>query len=72
MTDSYFVIFNSQGVQRFAKSEKFELKSGEHAVKMTIEVPDEAFAKPQIPVTRVVIPTELLSRTIEVAPEVGQ
>lgn len=69
MKDSYFVIFNRRGIDRFTKTEKFDLKAGEHAVRMEIEVPDEVFVKPTIPTTRVLIPAESLRRTIDVTSE---
>ncbi|AIE83506.1 hypothetical protein [Fimbriimonas ginsengisoli] len=65
MKDSYYVIFNRRGIDRLLKTDRFDLKSGECVVRMEIEVPDSVFAKPVIPVTRVVIPAESINRTIE-------
>lgn len=65
MKDGYYVIFNRNGIDRFNKTDRFDLKAGEYAVRMEIEVPDEVFVKPAIPVTRVTIPAEYLHRSID-------
>lgn len=65
MKDSYYVIFNKNGIDRMLKTDRFDLKSGEYAVRMMLEVPDSVFVKPCIPTTYVTIPPESISRTIE-------
>lgn len=64
MKDSYYVIFNRKGVDRFCKSDSFILKSGEYAVQMNLEVPDEVFAKPKIPTVKFTLDPEQIQRTI--------
>lgn len=41
MTDAYFVIFNKNGIDRFLKTDRFDLKSGEYAVRMEIATSPE-------------------------------
>lgn len=53
MKDHYYIKFNPDGIQQFYKTDNFRLGPGEHAVRMEIEVPDEIFIKPPIPVTRI-------------------
>lgn len=62
MTDTYYVIFNRHGIDRMLKTDKFTLKAGEHAVQMILEVPDEVFVKPRIPVTRITIDPSQVTR----------
>ena len=66
MKDGYYVIFNRKGIDRFCKSETFQLKPGEHAVKIMLEVADEVFVKPPIPVTRVIVDPSQVVRNIGV------
>lgn len=69
MKDTYYVVFNRNGIDRFLRTDRFELKSGEYAVQCDFEVPDELFAPVSIPKTRIVIPIEAVRRTIEASLE---
>lgn len=69
MKDNYFVIFKRTGIDRLCRSEKFTLKAGEHAVEMVLEVPDEVFIKPDIPVCRIQIDPSQVTRNISAVAE---
>lgn len=64
MKDSYFVIFNKRGIDRFTKTENFKLNAGEHAMQVELEVPDEVFRKPPIPKTRILVDPSQVVRNI--------
>ena len=71
MKDSYFVIFNKTGIVCFAKTQNFQLKSGEHALQVELVVPNEVFINPPIPVTRIVVDPSQVVRQIGVETEQG-
>lgn len=61
MKDHYYIKFSRHGIEEFYKTDKFRLGPGEHAVRMEIEVPDEIFIKPPIPVTRITLnPSQII------------
>lgn len=64
MKAPYFVIFDRHGINRFAKTDKFELKSGEYVVQMILEIPDDLFVKPTIPVVSLTLDREMLVRSL--------
>jgi hypothetical protein len=49
MKDFYYVIFNRRGIDRFVRTDRFQLKGGEFAQRVDFEVDDGLFAKVQIP-----------------------
>jgi hypothetical protein len=72
MKDSYYVVFNEERIDRFLRSDKFTLNSGEYAVRMEFEVPQEVFAPVHIPTTKVVIPADAVRRTIDIEVQVSE
>lgn len=65
MRAPYYVIFDRNGINRFAKTDKFDLKSGEYCVQMVLEIPDSLFITPPIPVVAVTISQDMLMRTLQ-------
>ena len=49
MKDTYYVIFNRNRIDRFTRSDSFQLKGGEYAQRIDFEVDDDLFKKVQIP-----------------------
>lgn len=70
MKDTVYVIVNKVGFQRALKTDSFDLRPGERAFKLAIEVPDEAFAPQRLPTVRLMIPSDQLQTVIEA--EIGE
>lgn len=58
-------MFNRDGFVQAYKTEKFELRQGHYATEVRLEVPDEAFGPPGLPVVSLRIPADSLRRRIE-------
>lgn len=73
MTIPFYAIFNKNGFDRAVKGDAFQLKSHERACRIEIEIDDDAFDSPPVPVVRISVPKEALTRTFvgtAVSPEV--
>lgn len=65
MKDTAHLIFNRRGIDRMAKGDGFTLKSGERAVRIEIDVPDEVFQPQPIPTIVMTVPQDALITRIE-------
>lgn len=64
MTKSYYVIFDRNGINRFAKTDAFDLKSGEYVVKMILNIPDALFKTPPMPEVNLTLTPNMLQRSL--------
>lgn len=65
MRDTVYLVFDRNGVDRMLKTDSFQLKAGERAVKVVLEIPQEAFQKPPIPTITLSVPVEAITTQIE-------
>ena len=70
MKDTYYVIFNKRGIDRFTRTGGFQLKGGEYAQQVDFEVDDALFAKVQIPKVKLIVGQDEVSLARSVEPEV--
>ena len=70
MKDVYYVIFNRHGISRFTKTDGFQLKGGEYAQRVDLEVDDQLFQKVQIPRVTLRVGQNEASMARSVEPEV--
>ena len=66
MKDSIHIIVSRNRVERMLQTDRFELKPGERAFRLEVEIPDAAFNQPPVPRLKVLIPPEALVAEIEV------
>lgn len=69
MKASFYVVIDKTGFVNCYKSDRFELKQGQYATEVEIEVPDEAFAPMNIPKVRIELPANALRRVFEATVE---
>lgn len=70
MKDSYHVVFNKGGITKLQKTLPKSLGPGEFALQVNLEVPDEVFATPTVPVTTITSwdePTQVTRRLPTIA-----
>jgi len=68
MKDSYHVVFNKGGITKLQKTLPKSLGPGEFALQVNLEVPDEVFATPTVPVTTITVdPTQVTRRLPTIA-----
>jgi hypothetical protein len=70
MKDFYYVVFNRTGIDRFLKTDRFQLKGGEYAQRIDFEVDDELFKKVQIPKVTLHVGQDQITMARSVEPEV--
>jgi hypothetical protein len=66
MKDSIFIVVCSTGFVRANKTDNGQLKPGERAFRLDLEIPDEVFRPPQLPVVRMTIPRDALITELDV------
>lgn len=69
MNDVAYVVFSKTGIDRLVKRLPIQLKPGEKAFVLNVEIPDEVFAPPPMPTVRMTIPKEALIHEISVQAE---
>jgi hypothetical protein len=72
MTATFFVKFNERGFVQAYKSDGFDLKQGEYATQINLEVPDEAFTPMPVPIVQITLPKEALRRTFNAEIQDGE
>lgn len=70
MKDVYYVVFNRNGIDRFTKTDGFQLRGGEYAQRIDFEVDDALFKKVQIPKVTLRVGQDEVSMARTVEPEV--
>lgn len=69
MKGHIYLVLTHRGVDRTCKTADFTLKPGERAVRLEVEVPDEAFAPVSVPTLKMKLPAEALIREFSVVAE---
>lgn len=70
MRDRVWIIVCKEGFVRALKTDGFQLKSGERAFALDLEIPDAVFRPPSLPTVRMSIPESALITEITVEGEV--
>lgn len=65
MTVTAFVIFDRNGFVNATKTEGFTLKPGQLVARVDLEIGDDVFDTPPIPVIQITIPNDALTRRFE-------
>lgn len=61
-----YIVVAKQGVERMLKTGEFTLEPGEHAFRLDIEVDDQVFEPASLPMVRIFVPKESMSREVQV------
>lgn len=72
MTTAFYVVFDQSGFAGAFKSDKFELRPGQYATRIELNVPDEVFAPVNYPRVVIDVPADALRRTISATVEEGE
>ena len=65
MKARFYVVFDQLGFVQAFKTDRFELRQGQYATQIELDVPDEAFAPLNVPKVTISLPAEALRRTFE-------
>ena len=66
MKDTVYIVVNKNGIDRMLKTGTFQLKAGEKAFALVLDVPDGAFKPPPMPTVKMTIPLEALIHEINI------